>query len=160
MNALSRVARSLHLLEDAALILALLVMLFMALLQIIMRNFFDSGFLWAESFLRVLVLWIAMLGAMVATRERNHINIDLISRFAKSDLMTWVSILTLLFSALVCAVCAFYAVSYIQYEFEDGTIAFGVVPVWICQSIVPVGFGIMALRFLMALVPEKEWERD
>ena len=150
MRALSRVARSLHLLEDAALILALLVMLSMALLQIIMRNFFDSGFLWAESFLRVLVLWIAMLGAMVATRERNHINIDLISRFAKSDLMTWVSILTLLFSALVCAVSAFYAVSYIQYEFEDRTIAFGVVPVWICQSIVPVGFGIMALRFLMA----------
>ena len=160
MNVLSRLARSLHLFEDAALILALLVMLSMALLQIIMRNFFDSGFLWAESFLRVLVLWIAMLGAMVATRERNHINIDLISRFAKSDLMTWVSILTHLFSALVCAVCAFDAVSYIQYEFEDGTIAFGVVPVWICQSIVPVGFGIMALRFLMALVPEKEWERD
>ena len=56
--------------------------------------------------------------------------------------------------------CAFYAVSYIQYEFEDGTIAFGVVPVWICQSIIPVGFGIMALRFLAALVPEKEREWD
>ena len=74
-----RILRTLHLLEDTALIFSLLVMLCMALLQIVMRNFFESGFLWAESFLRVLVLWVAVLGAMVATRERNHINIDPVS---------------------------------------------------------------------------------
>ena len=160
MKVLSRVTSSLHLFEDAVLVLALLAMLSMALLQILMRNFFDSGFLWAESFLRVLVLWVAMLGAMVATRERNHINIDLISRFAKSHLMIWLRVLTHLFSALVCGVCAWHAVKFIQYEFEDGTIAFGLVPVWICQSIIPLGFGIMALRFLLALLPQEEQEPD
>lgn len=151
MSAFSRVTRGLHKLEDTALILALLAMLSMALLQIIMRNFFDSGFLWAESFLRVLVLWVAVLGAMVATRERNHINIDLISKLMATGSMSWVHRLTHLFSAMVCAICAYYAVSYIQYEFEDGTIAFGVVPVWLCQSIIPFGFAVMACRFLNAL---------
>ena len=158
MTILSRAKYSLHLLEDAALIMALLVMLSMALLQIIMRNFFDSGFLWAESFLRILVLWVAMLGAMVATREGNHINIDLISRYVKSDLTLWMQALTHMFSSLVCAACAWYAVSYVQYEFEDGTIAFGFVPVWVCQSIIPFGFSIMAIRFLLAIAPQVELE--
>ena len=160
MKVLPRVTNSLHRLEDAVLVLALLFMLTMALLQIVMRNFFDSGFLWAESFLRVLVLWVAMLGAMVATRERNHINIDLISRFAKSELMIWLRVLTHLFSAFVCGVCAWHAVIFIQYEFDDGTIAFGMVPVWICQSIIPLAFGIMALRFLVGLLPQEEREPD
>ena len=142
-----RILRTLHLLEDTALIFSLLVMLCMALLQIVMRNFFESGFLWAESFLRVLVLWVAVLGAMVATRERNHINIDLISRFLASRHSLWADRLTNIFSAFICSICAFYAVEYIQYEFEDGTIAFGFVPVWICQSIIPVGFVVMACRF-------------
>ncbi len=158
MTNLSRVSRSLHLLEDAALIAALFVMLGMALLQIIMRNFFDSGFLWVESFLRILVLWVAMLGAMVATRERNHINIDLISRFLKSELTIWLQPLTHLFSSLICAVCAWYAVGYVQYEFEDRTVAFGFVPVWVCQSIIPFGFSIMAIRFLLAIAPQVELE--
>ena len=65
--------------------------------------------------------------------------------------MSWVHRLAHLFSAMVCAICAYYAVSYIQYEFEDGTIAFGVVPVWLCQSIIPFGFAVMACRFLNAL---------
>ena len=156
MTILSRAKYLLLLLEDAALVTALLVMLFMALLQIIMRNFFDSGFLWAESFLRILVLWVAMLGAMVATREGNHINIDLMSRFVKSDLAIWMKALTHLFSSAVCIVCAWYAVVYIQYEFQDGTIAFGFVPVWVCQSIIPLGFCVMAIRFLLALAAEDE----
>jgi TRAP-type C4-dicarboxylate transport system permease small subunit len=145
-----RILRTLHLLEDTALILSLVIMLCMALLQIVMRNFFESGFLWAESFLRVLVLWVAVLGAMVATRERNHINIDLISRFLANRHSRWAERLTNIFSAFICTICAFYAVEYIQYEFEDGTIAFGFVPVWITQSIIPVGFIVMACRFVFS----------
>ncbi len=36
-----------HRLEDGALVLALVSMLVMALTQILLRNLFDSGFLWA-----------------------------------------------------------------------------------------------------------------
>jgi TRAP-type C4-dicarboxylate transport system permease small subunit len=125
------VRSGLHRLEDGALVLALVSMLVMALTQIVLRNVFDSGLLWAESFLRILVLWVAILGAMVATRDRNHI-----------------SIVSLLFAAVLCAIAAYHSVVFISYEYEDGTIAFAEVPVWFCQSIMPIGFGVMALRFL------------
>ena len=152
---LSNLKGLIHRAEDGALILALLAMLAMALLQIILRNFFDSGFLWAESFLRILVLWVAMLGAMVATREQNHISIDLLSRLLPENLYGPLRLLTQLFSAAVCITAAYYSVDYIRYEYEDGTIAFAAVPVWVCQSILPIGFGVMGLRFLLAMLPER-----
>ena len=139
-----------HRLEDGVLILALVSMLFMALLQIILRNGFDSGFLWAESFLRILVLWVAMLGAMVATRERNHISIDLLSRLVDERFQKPIVIVTGHTAAVVCLTAAYYCVEFIRYEYEDQTIAFAEVPVWVCQSIMPIGFSVMAVRFLIA----------
>ncbi len=136
-----------HRLEDTALVAALISMLGLAVFQIILRNLFDSGFLWAESFLRILVLWVAMLGAMVATRENNHINIDALSRYLPRRLERGFRILTGIFSTAICGVVAWYSLQYVQLEFEDETIAFASVPVWICQSILPFGFAVIALRF-------------
>lgn len=151
MPVLRHSLRWIHRFEDGVLILALFSMLLMALTQIVLRNFFDSGFLWAESFLRILVLWVAMLGAMVATRERNHISIDLLSRFLNPAVYRPLRILAQVFAAGVCFTAAFYSVDYIRYEYEDGTIAFASVPVWVCQSILPVGFVVMGLRFIVGL---------
>ena len=152
--------RYLHRFEDSLLVLALISMLTMALTQIVLRNFFDSGFLWAESFLRILVLWVAMLGAMVATRERNHISIDLLSRILSPSIYKPLSILATLFAVAVCATAAWYSLEYVGYEYEDETIAFAEVPVWVCQSILPVGFAVMALRFLISIFDRPEvWGR-
>jgi TRAP-type C4-dicarboxylate transport system permease small subunit len=57
----------------------------------------------------------------------------------------------LLFAAVLCAVAAYHSVVFISYEYEDQTIAFAEVPVWLCQSIMPIGFGVMALRFFYAV---------
>jgi TRAP-type C4-dicarboxylate transport system permease small subunit len=114
-----------------------------------MRNFFDSGFLWAESFLRILVLWIAMLGAMVATRESNHISIDALTRYLGPTLKKLVQFVITLFSASVCGVVAYYSFIFVGFEYEEGTTAFAEVPTWLCQSIIPLGFSVMTLRFLI-----------
>lgn len=141
-----------HRLEDGVLIAALVSMLAIALLQIVLRNVFDSGFLWAESFVRILVLWVAILGAMVATREANHISIDVLSRLIPPRPLFIVKLIAALFSAAVCLTAAYYSFEYITYEYEDGTIAFASVPVWVCQSILPFGFLVMGVRFLTGLI--------
>ncbi len=145
-----------HALEDGALLLALVSMLVLALLQIVLRNLFDSGFLWAESFLRILVLWVAMLGAMVATRERNHISIDVLSRFLSGSYLVGLRIVSNLFAAAVCFVTVFFALELVQYEWEDETEAFAGVPVWVCQAIIPFAFGVMGSRFLLSLWPRSD----
>ena len=120
----------------------------LAIAQIVLRNFFDIGFLWLESFLRIQVLWLAMLGAMVASREGQHIKIDLLARFAKGRRARWLNVVVSLFAAAICGLAAEASVSLVRFEMEDNLRAFGDVPVWVCQLILPFGFGVMGLRFL------------
>ena len=46
----------------------------------------------------------------------------------------------------------FYLGTLVMYEYEDQTIAFAFVPVWICQGIIPFGFAVMGVRFLFQSV--------
>ncbi len=78
---LARLLKVLHALEDGLLVGLLLALVFVAVMQIVLRNGFDGGFLWADAFLRVLVLWIGLAGAMAASREHRHISIDILGRF-------------------------------------------------------------------------------
>ena len=75
-------AQRLHRAEDALLVLLLSAMIVLAATQIMLRNFFDSGFVWIDPLLRVLVLWLGLIGATVATRNNRHIRIDLLSGFS------------------------------------------------------------------------------
>ena len=157
MQALKVLLRCLHQLENSALWLALATMLALALLQIVLRNFFDMGLLWIESFLRVLVLWLAMLGAMIGTRERNHIRIDLLARLSSRQAKHWISKGNALTAAVVCLIATYASMELVLFEYQDGLTAFAEVPVWVCQIILPVGFLVMFLRFAREVVaPDRE----
>jgi TRAP-type C4-dicarboxylate transport system permease small subunit len=47
---------------------------------------------------------------------------------------------------------AWYSFAYVQLEYEDHTIAFLNVPTWLCQTILPFGFAVIALRFAISVV--------
>jgi len=143
--------KALHRLEDAALIVALASMLSMALVQIVLRNFFDMGLLWIEPFVRILVLWVAVLGAMVATRQGNHISIDAVARYLPERMQRACSVVTAAASAGICLTIAWTSVEFVRYEYEFETVAFANVPTWVCQSILPFGFAVMGLRFAIAV---------
>jgi TRAP-type C4-dicarboxylate transport system permease small subunit len=135
--------------EDALLVVLLSGMILLASAQILLRNLWDSGLIWADPLLRVLVLWLTMLGAMAATRERHHIQIDLLSRFLSARKQRVVRGLTDLFAALVCGLLAWHSGRFVWFEFQDGGILFATLPAWVCESVMPLGFAVMSLRFLL-----------
>ena len=149
---LERIRRGVARLEDALLTLLLTGMILLASAQIISRNLFSFGFVWGEPLLRVLVLWLALLGAMAATRDGNHIRIDVLSRFLPPGANLLVRRITDLFSALVCALVAWHASRFVHAEWQDGLELFSGVSSWAVELIIPVGFGVMALRFLLHTV--------
>lgn len=145
--------QALHWLEDAFLVSLLLTMIGLAVVQIVMRNGFDSGFLWAESFLRVLVLWIGLVGAMAASRQHRHINIDIIGRFLPGKAARVVAVANALFTTAVCAALAWFSLDFVRMEYEAPSMAFANVPTWLCESIIPLAFAVIALRyFVLALL--------
>ena len=135
-------------LEDGLLVLLLGAMILLAGSQIILRNFFDTGIDWAPPMLRVLVLWLALLGGMAATRADNHIAIDLISRFLPEQLKRIADAATRLFTAVVCGIIAWYAAQFVWMEYQDQMILFARVPARSAEIIIPIGFAIIGLRNL------------
>jgi len=133
--------------EDSILIGVLLSMLLMAILQIFLRNFLSSGIIWGDALVRVLVLWVGLLGAMVATRNHNHINIDIISRFLPAKLKLVSGFVIEVFTAMVCAIMTWLSMRFVLMEMEYEIHAFASVPAWVCEAIIPLAFGVICLRY-------------
>ncbi|TNC90457.1 TRAP transporter small permease [Thalassolituus sp.] len=138
-----------HRAEDTVLVLLLLSMIVLAGYDILARSLFGGGVSWIPPLLRVMVLWIGLLGALLATRTREHISIDLISKLGGPLLNRVAASVTLLFAAAVCGLVGWYSAQYVQLAFEFQDIAFGEIPAWPLQLIIPFSFSLMALRFLI-----------
>jgi TRAP-type C4-dicarboxylate transport system permease small subunit len=135
--------------EDGILVGLLLLMIFIAVLQIFLRNLFDSGILWGDPLVRILVLWIGLIGAMVASRDNHHISIDVISRYLPDKIKKLSNLIISIFTSLVCAVMAYYSLIFVIMEKNDGILAFATIPAWVCESIIPVSFVIISFRYLL-----------
>jgi len=149
MIRLRRLAYLLRKGEEWFLALLLAGMILLACWQILLRNFFDSGIDWAEPTLRLLVLWVGMLGAMLATHDDKHIRIDVISRYLPEDKRLLSNRLTALVSTVVCALLAYHSARFVHFEWQDGTEAFNGMPAWLAELVLPIGFTVMTVRFAL-----------
>jgi len=136
---------------DSLLCLLLVAMIILACLQIGLRTFFSGGILWADPMLRYLVLWCGMLGAVVATREKKHIGIDVLGYLAPVQIKVWIELVIDLFSSLVAAVLTWAAVIFVRNELLFGGPSLLNVPSWIWNLIFPVAFALITIHFLLAI---------
>lgn len=133
--------------EDALLVVILGGMVLLAAAQIVLRNFFDIGFIWSDELLRLLVLWLAVAGAVAASRKDRHISIAVLDRFLPASVNRFVRVMLDLFSAAVCAIIAWHSLKFVMgsYEYDDRLL--GNVPAWVLQSVMPAGFALIAWRY-------------
>lgn len=149
MKVLLKIDRALAAVEGALLIVLLSVMVVMAFLQVVLRNVFHEGFIWADILLRHLVLWIGIVGAALAASQQRHITIDALTRFLSPRLRLAVLALAQLFAVAVCVVLAEAAVTFVRNDLEFGATVYAEVPAWVSQIIIPVGFALLSFHFLV-----------
>lgn len=154
---LKHIGRGVRLLEDTLIVVLVLAMILLAASQIILRNLWGMGLVWADPLLRVMVLWVGLLGAMAATRRNNHITVDVLSRYLPLHIKRGVQRITGMFAMLVCLVLSWHGVRFVLMEYEAGAEVFSGVPAWWCELIIPLGFAVMAARFaLVTIAPPPE----
>ena len=95
------------------------------------------------------MLWVGLVGAMVASRQGNHINIDILDRYLPGRAKTVVNFVVELFTALICSSVAYFSLRFVQMEYIDGGMAFAKVPAWVCEAIIPFAFVVIALRYFI-----------
>jgi TRAP-type C4-dicarboxylate transport system permease small subunit len=133
--------------ETASLVLILAAMIILAAAQIVMRNMLDLGLSWSDEALRLMVLWVTMLGAVAASRDRRHIVIDVLSRVLPAGPKVWASLVVDSFAAAVAGVLAWYAALFVADSREFGDLLLNDFPAWPFQLILPIAFTVIAYRY-------------
>ncbi|MBN2527807.1 MAG: TRAP transporter small permease [Deltaproteobacteria bacterium] len=137
------------------LLVALLAgMIGIAFVQVVMRNFFDSGLSFADVTVRHLVLWVGLLGASVAAREKRHLSIDIASKFIPIRFGHLLQSFLALITAVCCGMFLWAAVRFagFMYEFGTGTLE-GVWALLACL-VLPISFFGIGVRFAVRMVLE------
>lgn len=135
--------------EETFLCLLLTSMIILACVQIFLRFFFSTGFIWADPLLRYMVLWVGLFGAAVATKQGKHITIDIISHMLPEQYQSWLQALLNLFATGVCTMLTYAAIIFVRDEAAYGGRALLDIPSWGLNLIFPLAFGIISFRFLI-----------
>jgi TRAP-type C4-dicarboxylate transport system permease small subunit len=138
--------------EELILSLLLSAMIVLSCLQIILRQFFDSGLPWADPLLRYLVVWGGFLGAVLAVSMGKHIALDILSNFLSPAVKKSASIVTQLFSAIVCGFLTYASWLFILNEMQFGSTPLLSIPSWCWNLIFPIAFAAMTLRYAIGTV--------
>ena len=129
-------------------------MVIVAFLQIIFREVFDTGVFWANELIRLMVLWLAMVGAVAACRDNRHIRIDLISHLLPDRIVTMIRIVVDLFAAVVCGIVAWLVWEFVKLEIELEFTVLGDLPVFPAHIIVPLAFALLCYRFVVLVIKQ------
>jgi len=106
---------------------------------------------WTDELSRYLIIVSTYFGASAAARSREHIRIELVLDLLPRWLRNKVEVVVPLLCALYCA-----AIAIAGYHWLEDTISLGlvsaesslIIPIWVFQMVIPVGFGLMGLRFV------------
>ena len=144
-----------------ALLLAALV--FFGCLQIVLRNFFQRGIIWADPLMRHTVLWLGCLGGVYATSKMRHISIDVLTRFLPKKAKVVRDRAVYLATSAVAVMLGFAALKLVLEEKSYGEKEFLNIPTWVLQAILPAAFLLISYRCLLnALRPPDvtpiDWE--
>ena len=148
---LDRLERAGKFAENTALLVLLGTMIGVSVFQIINRQFLNGAFSlsWSDELVKIIVLWLAMVGSIAAARENRHIRIDLITHVLSGPVVTWAKIVVDVFAAIVCAVIGWQAYRLIREEMSWGDTIFTDIPLWTMHTIVPLAFLLISYQFVV-----------
>ncbi len=141
--------RSVHRIEDILLVVLLSSMITLASTQIMLRNLFDFGFVWADPLLRIMVLWLGLIGATVASRDNRHIHIDILTGLFSKTWYLLIQTIVGQFTAWVCILIAWHGIRWVQLEYLDDMIGLLGVPAWMFEIVIPITFTLIGIRYFL-----------
>ncbi len=122
--------------------------------QVVARNLFSTGFVWAMEVVRIEVLWITVVGAALATEYRQHIKIDFLYNIVGSpSTKKAIDFISQLFAMCTCFVLFVVGKDYLVLVSSDSTATMiQGVPDWTFKLIIPYCFFVMSVRCLFGLI--------
>ena len=135
----------LHRLEEILCAVFISILALLPAAEAVARIFFRTGVPASSGLMAQQLLLAGLLAGMIATRNGDHLSIALAQHFSGERLRERLQKLADLISALVVTVIAWTSLPFIKIGLEGRIIGF--IPDRVFALILPVGYGVMAIRF-------------
>jgi TRAP-type C4-dicarboxylate transport system permease small subunit len=117
---------------------------------------FPAGLTWAQPLGLVLTLWVAYLGASMATKENLHLRVEAVQHAMSEKLQRLTGLLSGVLTALFCLVLAYIGYRYVLVRYDEwvdtdglGSLHDGLpIPYFASFLAVPIAYVLMAARFV------------
>ena len=134
--------------ENLLVSLALAALMLLPLGEIALRKLFQTGISGATAFEQHLTLLIGLLGGALAARERRLLTLSTLTDVLEGQGQVFARVFSSAFAAGISVFLCVAAAQLVQTEKEAGKILAYGIPVWTIQCVMPVSFGVIALRVL------------
>jgi TRAP-type C4-dicarboxylate transport system permease small subunit len=135
--------------ETTLIVVLLSGLIIFASAQIVLRNVFSIGVTWGDGLIRLAVLWLALLGALAASRDDRHITVGALVRWLTPRARHAAHVVASLFGAAVSGFFAWYSLLFVRDSRAFGDTLLNELPAWPLQVVMPIAFGLIAYRYLL-----------
>lgn len=113
-----------------------------------------GGFIWAQKLTLVMMIWVALIGASMATYERSHLALEMGEKVWPVRWRRFVKAAAHGVTAGFCVLCFLLAVHLVQSQAKQGIVieANRWLSLWQAFLVMPYAFAAMAVRFLAQAV--------
>lgn len=117
---------------------------------------FPAGLTWAQPLGLVLTLWVAYLGASMATKDNLHLRVEVVQHAMPDKLRRATGLLSGVLTALFCLVLAYIGYRYVLVRYDEWVASDGLgslhdglpIPYFASFVVVPLAYVLMAARFV------------
>ncbi|MBI2365038.1 MAG: TRAP transporter large permease subunit, partial [Deltaproteobacteria bacterium] len=127
---------------------ALLAMGLLPVAELTLRTLFNTGIPGSSSYVQNLTLWVGFLGAIIAARAKQHLTFIPSLEFLPQIWQRIAAVFSATVSAAVAFGLAWAALQFVHAELAAPVRIAGWLPIWIAQSVLPISFMAVALRFI------------
>jgi C4-dicarboxylate transporter DctQ subunit len=141
-------------LEEAFMVVALTLMTLLTFVQVVLRYAFGTGLVWSLEATTYLFAWLVLIGMSYGVRTEAHIAVDLLTRRLPPRIARAVAVVALVASLAYCGLMIYGSGAFIDRLMALGNNARDIpVPRWLLTGIMPVAFGLLAVRLVQAARP-------
>jgi C4-dicarboxylate transporter DctQ subunit len=118
-------------------------------IQVVLRYIFGTGWVWSLEATTYTFAWLVLIGMSYCVRTRAHIAVDLVIDRLPAVLRRSVVLAAIGLCVLYCGFMIYGGAIFVDRLMVLGNDARDIpAPRWLLTSILPIGFGLLAIRFL------------
>ncbi len=135
-------------LEEGFMALALAVMALLTFIQVVLREF-GTGWVWSLEATTYTFAWMVLVGMSYGVRTRSHIAVDLLARNLPSPVRRPMALAAVALCLVYCGFMFYGGGIFVERLLVLGNNARDIpLPRWLLTGIMPVGFALLAYRFV------------